>query len=386
MVRGYLPVPRPVDMIYAPIDLAQAIAVILSNQGHDIDFYAPMGSHIKGAKVVSLNLRPLAHNQAEFNELLASSEMNSHYFTALWEQKFAKEMFEKARRGEYDVLHFHHPEVAMPFAKKYPKVPVLYTVHDPVYEWFYEAFRLHASSNQNFVSISNNQREGGPDLPYIATIHNGINLQEFPFSNSSEDYLLYAGRIVPEKGVREALQVALETKRRLLIIGPIYPSSQGYFDQYIKPYLNDKILYLGYVERSLLPKYYQQAAAVLTPIQWEEPFGLTTIEAMASGTPVISFNRGAAPEIISDGKTGYLVNNTGEMIEAVKKINKIKRIDCRNHISRRYSEKRMANEYLEVYKLIARQRSLSKRLMHRRLKPIRSSSLLGTMRKRTNKA
>jgi glycosyltransferase involved in cell wall biosynthesis len=168
---------------------------------------------------------------------------------------------------------------------------------------------------------------------------------------------------VPEKGVSEAIQVAKETHHRLLIIGPTYPDLIDYFDKYIKPHLDDQILYLGYVERDLLPTYYQKAKALLTPVQWEEPFGLTTIEAMSCGTPVISFNRGAAPEIIENGKTGFVVNTTAEMIDAVDKIDKISRRYCRKYIEKNYSIRTMVNNYEEAFaQVLADQRRLSLRL------------------------
>ncbi|MGH7157441.1 MAG: glycosyltransferase family 4 protein [Candidatus Saccharimonadales bacterium] len=370
MVRGYIPVPRPNDMIYAPIDLAQAIAEGLAAKGHNIDFYAPLGSSVKGVQVVSENLRPLASNQSEFSRLMADADKNAHYFPALWEDYLAEKMFDRAARGEYDVLHFHHPEAALPFVKAHTKVPVVYTLHDPLHEWYKELYSLYDSPNQHFISISNNQRRDAPDLRYLKTIYNGISLEDYPFSDKPEDYLLYAGRIVPEKGVREAIQVARRTNHRLLIIGPVYSDGQGYFDQYIKPYLSDKILYLGYLDRTQLPAYYQKAKAVLTPVQWEEPFGLTTIEAMASGTPVISFRRGAAPEIIKDGRTGFIVDTSAEMIEAIKNIKKIDRKACRDHIKRHFSTTKMVSNYEAAFEEVMSEQKITPTLVGRRLRRV----------------
>jgi glycosyltransferase involved in cell wall biosynthesis len=293
MVRGYLPAPRPSDMIYAPIDLAVSIADELSKKGHTVDYFGPLGTKLKHANVVTQNLRPLATNSQEFQKLLNFGEELRHYVPALWDTYLAEEMFQRARLGEYDLLHFHHPEAVLPLARRYHDVPVVYTLHDPVFSWYKEMFELYATPNQHFISISNNQRRDAPDLNYAATIYNGIELDDFPFSADHEEYLLYIGRVVSEKGVKEAIQIAEATNHRLLIIGPVPPASQGYFDQYIKPYLNDKILYLGYIEREQVQPYYQKAKALLAPIQWEEPFGLTSIEAMACGTPVITIGRGA---------------------------------------------------------------------------------------------
>lgn len=357
MVRGYIPVPRPLDMIYAPIDLAVAIAQGLSKRGHDIDFYAPLGSSIKGVKVVHNNLRPLATDREQFQDLLADVNKMNHYFPATWEGNLVNLMFDRAKRGEYDLLHFHHPEVAIQQAHANRDVPVAYTLHDPLYDWYKEMFDIFDSPNQNFISISNNQRRDAPDLAYVRTVHDGVDIKSYAYCGEPEDYLLYAGRIVPEKGIKEAIAVAKKSNHRLLIIGPVYSDGKGYFDQYIKPQLDNQILYLGFVEQKQLAKYYQKAKALLTPVQWEEPFGLTTIEAMASGTPVISFNRGAAPEIIDNGRTGYVVNTTAEMIEAVYKINRLSRAACREHVKANFSLKNMVDGYELAFEQILRERS-----------------------------
>lgn len=363
MVRGYLPVPRPSDIIYAPIDLASDIANGLTERGHKVDYFAPTGSSLAKANVVSDNLRPLVTNNEEFRELLGTSnERMNNYMPSLWDNYLAEEMFKRARAGEYDILHFHHAPVALALARRYRSVQVLYTQNDPVYPWYKELYELYQSPNQHYVSISNNQRKDAPDLNYAATVYNGINTDDFSFSAKHEDYLLFMGRIVPEKGVKEAIQIAEATDHRLLIIGPVPPSSQGYFDQYIKPYLNDKILYLGFIERDKILPYVQKAKALLLPLQWEEPFGLTAIEAMSCGTPAIAINRGSMGEIIIDGKTGYLVQSVGEMIEAVRKINKINRRSAREHVKSNFGLKQMVDGYEQVYRDILASQSPSRKL------------------------
>ncbi len=362
MVHGYIPMPRPSDMIYAPIDLAIQIAKGLGERGHQVTLFSPLGTEVHGQNVTveTMNLRPLARNQTEFTKLLENTEYLSHDVHGLWDRYMVNEMFTRAQAGEYDVLFFHHPESALSTAAKYLGVPVVYTLHDPIYQWYRELFELYQTPNQHYVSISNNQRRDAPDLPYVSTVYNGTDVNLFDFSDKHDDYLLYAGRIAPEKGVKEAIQVAKESHHRLLIIGPINHGSKDYFDQYIKPHLDDQILYLGRMDQNQLPKYYQKAKAVLTPVQWEEPFGLTTIEAMACGTPVISLHRGAAPEIIIDGKTGFVVQSIGEMIEAVGKIDTIKRSDCRDHVAQKFTVDQMVDGYEQAFStLIATQKPIA---------------------------
>lgn len=351
LVRAFLPLPRPSDMIYAPIDLAVATAKGLGQRGHHVTVFGPLGTeiHAPNVHVETMDLRPLATNQSEFESFLSNTEHLAHDVHGLWDRYMVNEMYKRAQAGEFDLLHFHHPESALSTAPKYLNVPTVYTLHDPIYPWYRELFELFRSPNQHYISISNNQRRDAPDLPYLSTAYNGTDVKLFNFSDKPEDYLLYAGRIIAEKGVKEAIQVAKESNHRLLIIGPIDRGSQGYFDQYIKPQLDERILYLGRMDHEQLPKYYKKAKAVLTPVQWEEPFGLTTVEAMACGTPVISLHRGAAPELIVNGKTGFVVNSINDMVEAVGKLDQINRRDCRTHVAEKFGIDQMVDRYEQSF-------------------------------------
>jgi len=134
----------------------------------------------------------------------------------------------------------------------------------------------------------------------------------------------------------------------LFLVGQVLPNYQWYFDEYIKPHLSDRILYLGLIDQEQLKRYYQKAAALLMPIRWEEPFGLTMAEAMACGTPVIAFRRGSVPEVVVDGKTGFIVENTADMTETIENIGKIKRRDCRQHVENHFTLSHMVNQYESV--------------------------------------
>jgi len=247
------------------------------------------------------------------------------------------------------LLHIHPPDRALPLALSHPKVPVFYTLHDPIYSWKTEVFSMFASPNQHYISISDAQRKPAPNLNYAATIYNGIDLGAFPFSGSHDDYLLFIGRLQPEKGLAEAVQIARMTGEKLLIIGP--PVTGEYWDKKVTPYLGDKIQYLGFMPREKLFKYYQRAKATLVPIQWEEPFGLILTESMACGTPVIAFEKGSVPEIVIDGKTGFIIkdNNLEAMAGAVKKIGEINRADCRKHVEQNFSIQKMVDGYEKVF-------------------------------------
>ncbi len=349
MVRGYIAAPGPADIVYAPIELAVKLSEGLQKLGHQVDFYGPAGTHLE-VPVHTRGIRALVHDSKEFDKLLSSIDLLSHYIPGLWDQYLSSEMFQLAAKGKYDLLHFHHPEAAMPYARLFPKIPIVYTLHDPITDWWQELFQMYHTQNQFYVSISNNQRKPAPQLPYIGTIYNGVDLDEFTFTKKHQDYLLFVGRIVPEKGAHKAIELAKKTKHKLLIIGPTYPDQLYYFESKIKPHLNDQIKYLGFMDHQQLVKYFQGAKAFLMPISWEEPFGLTMIEAMACGTPVIATRKGSVPEIVAHGKTGFIVDSIKEMIESIAKIDKIDRQQCRNHVLENFSIQTMVQNYIDAYK------------------------------------
>ena len=350
MVTGQFTTPPPKGIIYAPMDIAVEVSEGLAKKGHLVDFFGPEGTKVNVNKVVSSGLQPLKEPSGEAitkGPNVGNAEVNKIF--NLWDQFLIAKMFEAAENGEYDLLHIHPPDRALPLALSHPKIPVFYTLHDPIYPWRAEIFSMFASPNQYYISISDAQRQPAPDLNYAATIYNGVNLNNFSYSEEHDDYLLFLGRIQPEKGVAEAIKVAKMTGDKLLIIGP--PVTGDYWDKRIAPYLNDKIQFLGFIPRGQTSKYYQRAKATLAPIQWEEPFGLILTESMACGTPVIAFGRGSVPEIIIEGKTGFIIKNNDleAMAGAVKKISEIKRTDCRKHVEQNFSIQRMVDHYEEVF-------------------------------------
>lgn len=348
MVRAYLASPVPNDIAYSPTSVAVAIAEGLAAKGHSVTFFGPEGTQLREVEVETAGIRALASTEQQLYELTATTDLFQNYRPSLFDQYMAKLMFERAAAGEFDILVFHHPESAMGYAKLYPRVPVLYVLHDYLDEERRQVIEMHHSPNQHFVSISNSQRRDAPDLAYISTVFNGIDTTVFPYNDHAEDYLMFAGRIAPEKGVKEAVQVALKTGHRLIITGSLSPKSRWYFDEHIKPHLSDKILYLGMIDKAQLAKYYQKALALLVPIRWEEPFGLTIVEAMSCGTPVIAFRRGSVSEIVEDGKTGFIVESTAEMVDAVNNLGKIDRSDCRRHVEQNFTTQRMVEDYEKV--------------------------------------
>lgn len=354
MVRSFLETPVPGNIAYSPAIVAKSVAEGLQKKGHEVTFFGPEGTKLDVSAIDTSSLRPVAKNQDDLDEFVGTNELFQDYLPALLDTHAAKNILKRASNGEFDCVLFNHFESVLPIASLFPNVPIVYIVHDFIDSKRRDAIELHSTPNQYFISISNSQRRDAPDLNYAATIYNGTDIDLFTPDGEPDDYLMISGRVTPDKGVKEAVQIAIQSNRRLLISGQVSKPDYWYFEEHIKPFLNNKILFLGMLDRTQLAKYYQNAAGLLMPIQWQEPFGLAMIEAGACGTPVIAFNRGSVPEVIKDGKTGYIVDNSAEMILAIEKLPAIKRRDCREHVVKNFSTDHMITQYEKALSDIVR--------------------------------
>ena len=358
MVASELPIPIPKKFprAFASIPISTAIAEGMTKKGHKVSFFAPKDSESKKFKIVRGDFKSLYRNKdINLYELSSSARLKVINF---FDQYLLSLIYEKFKKEKFDIIHLHGPvdRVTFPIVRMFPKIPVVYTIHDPLSaEWRIKLHRSFKTKHQYLVSISNAQRKSAPDLNWIGTVYNGIDLKDFRFNNKPKDYLLFAGRILKRKGVYEAIQVAKKTNNKLLIAGDYY-TEKGYWEKKIKPNLSDKIKYLGFISPKQLARCYSQAKATLMPILWEEPFGLTFIESMACGTPPIAFARGSAKEIIKNGKNGFVVKTLGEMVKAVKKIGQIDRKECRKWVEENFSLEKMVDGYEEVYYKILKKR------------------------------
>ena len=344
--------PRPL----APLIIAVYIAEGLAKRGHEVYFYGPRGSKSQTFKAVEVDFEPLYRNKIW--ELPDVRGTEKEKIASLFDQHVISKIFQEHQRKPFDLIHVHPTDRVLSFAPLFPEVPIVSTLHDPVFKWRAEVFKMMAAPNMHLISISNAQRKPAPDLNYAATVYNGIRTELFQFNEKPEDYLFFAGRLGEKKGVFEAIQVAQATNSKLLIAGS--PAKGKYWDEKIAPYLNDKIQHVGLVPYEEMAKYFRNAKAFLFPILWEEPFGLVMTEAMAAGTPVIAFNRGSVQEIIVDSKTGFIVNTVEEMVKAVRKINQIDRRECRKHVEENFSVEKMVTGYEKVYQRILREAASKK--------------------------
>lgn len=262
-----------------------------------------------------------------------------------WVSLHISSLFEEA--DQYDIIHNHFDFLPLTYSSM-TTTPIVTTIHGfsspgiiPVYQKYNH--KLH------YVSISDSDRAG--ELDYAATVHHGLDINEFTFKSTCKDYLLFFGRIHPDKGTREAIQIAKNCGMRLIIAGII--QDQQYFTDYVNPELVPGLIdYIGSVGPQMRDSLLGNAKALLHPIYFEEPFGLSVIKSMACGTPVVAYNRGSMPELIVDGKTGYLVEDVMKAVAAVKKVGDIKRVDCRSHVEDHFTIEKMVSKYEDVYENI----------------------------------
>ncbi len=249
--------------------------------------------------------------------------------------------------GDFDLIHNNFDFLPLTYSRLI-KTPMLTTIHGFSSPKILAVYKKY-NSTSSYVSISNSDRSAM--LNYIGTVYNGINVNDFTFHPQPKQYLLYFGRIHPEKGTSEAIEIAKKSGYKLKISGLI--QHQEYFDSKVKPFINnDDIVFVGNSGPSERNKLLGEAYALLHPISFDEPFGLSVAEAMLCGTPVIAFNRGSMPELIISGKTGYLVNSIDEAADAVANINLINRDYCRKHAVSNFSREKMIEGYLEIYRKI----------------------------------
>ncbi|WP_372846595.1 glycosyltransferase family 4 protein [Pontiella sp.] len=265
----------------------------------------------------------------------------------VWECLHISEVFEHA--GEFDLIHNHFDFLPLTYSGLID-TPVVTTIHGFSSPAILPVYRKY-NRRTAYVSISAADRAEGID--YVATVHHGIDLSQFDFRAQPEDYLLFFGRIHPDKGAREAIAIARTCGKRLVLAGIVQDT--GYFKQYVEPALESgRVDFVGSVGPARRNALLGGAGALLHPISFAEPFGLSIIEAMACGTPTIAFNRGSMPELIEHGINGFLANDCGEAVAQVARINEIDRARCRQTVEARFTVGRMVDEYIEVYQQLLR--------------------------------
>ena len=257
---------------------------------------------------------------------------------------------------DFDIIHnhFHYWGLSLCFFTKAKTITTYHGDFNSIPKNTPKHKLLEKFKNLNFVSISNSQRRiQGLKINFLATIYNGIDISKFQFSKTPGKYLAWLGRITPKKGLLESIAISKKTKIPLKIAGRIdqlAPRDINFYNNKVKPLIDGKqINYLGEIGPKKKSDFLKNALVLVNPITWEEPFGLVMAEAMACGTPVIVFDRGAAKEVVKDKKTGFVVKNISQAVKAVKEIENIKREECRLWVEKNFSKEKMVDEYEKLY-------------------------------------
>ena len=309
------------------------LADALVDAGHDVTLFASGDSHTK-AKLAAVYDR-------------APSELIGQSF---WDLKHVVACLERAE--EFDVVHDHTGLVGLAVGGQLP-TPFVHTVHGPLDGEPGELYErvLRVARNAKLVSISLNQRKPKPDFPWIANCYNALEFSLYPVKPHRGEYLLFLGRMSPDKGCHRAIAVATQVDVPLKIAGKNRePAEQEYFREYVQPHLGERIEYLGEVTHGEKVELLQDARATLFPIEWEEPFGLVMVESMACGTPVIATRWGAVPEVIEHGRSGIIVDDYRLMPAALEEADRLDPIECRRYAEERFAPERMVGDYVEAYR------------------------------------
>ena len=313
-------------------DMVATLVEGLSERGHDVTLIAAGGDRTEATFAPTFRSTP---------DGLGGPN------TMAIELVHAQRTDERLRAGEFDIVHDH--SAVGPLFAPYRDCPTVMTVHGPVQGWMKQVYRSLRSVH--LVAISNAQRASSPELPWITTVYNGIDVASFPLVEEKDDHLVFLGRMNPEKGVAEAVEVARRIGRKLLIAAKCDEEAEKqYFEELVRPNLGDHAVFLGDVDGPQKRELLGRAAALLFPIQWEEPFGLVMVEAMASGTPVLATRRGSAPEVVDDGVTGFVCDDLDEMVEAFPRVAGLVPARIRERAFERFDGSRMTGGYEGAYR------------------------------------
>jgi glycosyltransferase involved in cell wall biosynthesis len=311
-------------------------------EGHEVTLFAS-GDSRTAAELVPIVPRALRldgiHNSTAYNIIMLDRVV--------------------ARSNEFDVMHFHIDFFHYPLFRNMAH-KTLTTLHGrqdlPELPALYRTF-----PHMPLVSISDHQRKPVPPVNWCGTVYHGLPEGMLKEGSGQGGYLAFLGRICADKGILPAIEIARRAGMTLKVAAKVDPADRKYFDQEVKPVLDvsPHVEFIGEINDGQKQEFLGNAAALLFPISWPEPFGLVMIEAMGCGTPVIAFNCGAVPEIMEDGLTGFVVETVDQAVDAVRKLDRLFRPSIRSRFEERFSARAMAREYVKIYQSLAAQGTLS---------------------------
>jgi glycosyltransferase involved in cell wall biosynthesis len=331
----WIPVPPPG---YGGIEQVIALlAAELTERGNSVTLYAAPGTRSR-AEVLS----PLEGPHPDEIQ------------TAIYEADHVASTFASVEEADepFDVLHDNCGFTAFAFADRID-TPVVHTLHGPFTDETRAFYARHAHKAKAIALSRYQAEQAPPELDVVGVIGNPIVVDDFPFGAEKEDYVLWIGRINPDKGPNRAIAAAREAGVRLVLAGPVQPGNEEFFANQVEPHIDgDRVEYIGEVGEEKAERYVS-ARALLMPIRWPEPFGLVMTEAMACGTPVIAFPEGSASEIVLDGETGFVVDDEHAMAEAIGRLDEIDPERCRESARERFDVAAVAEAYEQAYEAVS---------------------------------
>ncbi len=358
--------------IFAPGSIGKDLVDGLIEKGHEVFFYTAPGTQSKATLVTG---DEALLKQDLFYYLFRNRGDEEKKYTAIEIQKrdfeyaLTLKAYQDALKGVVDIIHSYH-DFGAHYFNELTEFPTIYTLHDPmpINDNTIEYVRLKRFSNHSYVSITNAQRKNFP-INFVGTVYHGLNLKDYEFGEGEGNYLIHFGRILEDKGTHIAIEVAKKTEipMRLASSTVRANTSQKYYEEKVKPSVDGvRVSEVGYLEAKDKSSYIKNALAFLFPLQWDEPFGMVMIEAMACGTPVIAYNRGSVSEIVRDGLTGFIIDPDDQdrpgkgswiikkkgiegLVEAIKRIKEIDRNKCRRHVEENFTVEKMVDNYEKLY-------------------------------------
>jgi glycosyltransferase involved in cell wall biosynthesis len=317
----------------------------LVRQGHEVTLFAS-GDSVTKAHLIAACRRSLRMDRHCLDQL-------AHHILML-EQVFKL-------RDRFDIIHFHIDYLHFPLTRAH-RVPNLTTLHGrldipdlvPIYREFRE---------MPVVSISNAQREPLPWINWQGTVYHGLPEDLYTYREEPGKYLAFLGRISPEKRVDRAIEIARKVGMEIKIAAKVDAVDRSYFEDVVEPLLKDPAVeYVGEIGEGEKDEFLGNAYALLFPIDWPEPFGLVMIEAMACGTPVIAYRKGSVPEVMEEGKTGFIVEGLEDAVKAVESVHTLSRKRCREVFEERFTAARMTRDYLSLYQRLLEAKTGAERI------------------------
>ncbi|MBI2684281.1 MAG: glycosyltransferase family 4 protein [Actinobacteria bacterium] len=330
----WIPIPPPA---YGGIEQIVALQCEgLAKLGHDVTLFAAPGSSMVGVRVVE--------SQFEVPARIGVVEAEMLHLSYVLDDLTG-----------FDVVVDHSSPAGLSITSR-ALPPVVHVAHGAIDDACARHYRDLATLDRDvhMIAISAAQRRSAPGVPFVDVCHNGIDVDAVPFGAASDGHLAFLGRMSPEKGPREAIAIAQASGRRLLIAAKCRePAEIDYFDAAVRPHLGRDIVWLGEIGPEEKYALLRRAAALVFPIEWEEPFGLVMVEAMAAGTPVLATARGAVPEVVLDGVTGFVREHAAQLAPLVERIDELDRGDCRRWAQERFSSNAMAARYAGILHRVA---------------------------------